>query len=71
MAVKLQPPIGSDVKRVSIGARVYEPTDGAWDIQEIDADDLRRAGWQDEPTASGSSIATVVIPTPEATDANP
>ena len=71
MAVKLQPPIGSDVKRVSIGARVYEPTGGAWDIQEIDADDLRRAGWQDVPSTDASSTNTVVTPTPEATDANP
>jgi hypothetical protein len=71
MAVKLEPPIKSDVKRVSIGARVYEPTDGAWDIDEIDADDLRRAGWQDVPLTDASSTNTVVTPTPEATDANP
>lgn len=71
MAVKLQPPAESDVTRVSIGARVYEPTDGAWNIDEIDADDLRRAGWQDVPLTDASSTNTVVTPTPEAIDANP
>lgn len=70
MAVKLQPPAGSDVTRVSIGARNYEPKNGAWNIDEIDADDLRRAGWQDVPSTDASSTVTVVTPTPEATDAN-
>jgi hypothetical protein len=71
MAVKLQPPAESDVTRVSIGPRAYEPKDGAWNIDEIDADDLRRAGWQDVPSTDASSTNTVVTPTPEATDANP
>jgi hypothetical protein len=71
MAVKLQPPAESDVTRVSIGPRAYEPKGGAWNIDEIDADDLRRAGWQDVPSTDASSTNTVVTPTPEATDANP
>jgi hypothetical protein len=56
---------------VSIGPRAYEPKGGAWNIDEIDADDLRRAGWQDVPSTDASSTNTVVTPTPEATDANP
>lgn len=71
MAVKLQPPAESDVTRVSIGPRVYEPNSGAWIIDEMDADDLRRAGWQDAPSTDASSTKTVVTPTLEAIDANP
>ena len=70
MAVKLQPPEAEDVRRVSIGARTYEPKGGSWNIDDIDADDLRRAGWQDVPSADKASTVTVVTPTPEATDAN-
>lgn len=71
MVVKLQPPAGSDVTRVSIGARTYEPKGGSWTIEDIDADDLRRAGWQDVPSADASSTAAVETPTQEPSDANP
>lgn len=70
MAVKLQPPEAQDVKRVSIGARTYEPKGGSWTIDDIDADDLRRAGWQDVPSADKASTVAVETPTQEPSDAN-
>jgi hypothetical protein len=71
MSVELTPPMGANVVRVSVGARTYEATGNAWLIEEQDADDLRRAGWRDAPAGtSEASPDLVVIPTPEATDAN-
>jgi hypothetical protein len=73
MAVELTPPSGADVVRVSVGARTYEATGSTWLIEEQDADDLRRSGWRDAPAGNApvASPDPVVIPTPEATDANP
>lgn len=67
MAVRMRPPEGADVKRVSVGLRTYEPGKaGTWTIEEIDADDLRRAGWQDEPSGKASPDATADVPASEA-----
>lgn len=66
MAIKLTPPADSDVRRVSIGARVYEPKSGVWTIEDNDADDLRRLGWQDVPAAK----PTVTTVTSESANAN-
>ena len=60
MGVKMRPPEGADVKRVHVGSRTYVPGKaGAWVIDEHDADDLRRAGWQDVPAADGAKADTV------------
>lgn len=67
MATKLTPPQDADVRRVSIGARVYEPKSGVWTIDENDADDLRRLGWQDVPAAK-PPVTTVTL---ESANANP
>ncbi len=67
MATKLTPPQDADVRRVSIGARVYEPKSGVWTIDDNHADDLRRLGWQDVPAPKLSVTAV----TSEGANANP
>ena len=68
MSVTLRPPEGADVITIAIGARTYVPgKGGAWTIDENDADDLRRAGWQDVPSADAVTVdQTADVPAPEA-----
>ena len=68
MAVKMRPPEKADVITIAIGARTYVPgKGGAWTIDDNDADDLRRAGWQDVPSADAAPADTTAdAPAPEA-----
>ena len=68
MSVTLRPPEGADVITIAIGTRTYVPgKGGAWTIDDNDADDLRRAGWQDVPSADAvTADKTADAPAPEA-----
>ena len=68
MAVRMRPPEGADVITIAIGARTYVPGKGGdWTIDDNDADDLRRAGWHDVPSADAVTVdQTADVTAPEA-----
>ena len=68
MAVKMRPPDGADVKRVHVGLRTYVPGKaGTWTIDDNDADDLRRIGWQNASASDEAKADSPAdVPAPEA-----
>jgi hypothetical protein len=63
----MKPPEGADVVSISIGSRTYvADKGGVWSIESVDADDLRRAGWQDVSSANAAKAINVASATPEA-----